>query len=76
MKTFFMLNVSYLCSFSINDVQAKNKYFWRYQRYELIREYFEKPTLAYPPVSLIIYIYLLIKLCMKQKICLVFSKLC
>ena len=38
-----------------------NEYFWRYQRYELIREYFEKPMFAYPPLSLLIYIYMLFK---------------
>lgn len=48
-------------SFSINDVQAMNKYFWRYQRYELVREYFEKPLFAFPPLLLIIYIIMLIK---------------
>lgn len=38
-----------------------NKYFWRYQRYELVREYFEKPMFAYPPLSLLIYILMFIK---------------
>ncbi|CAF1339648.1 unnamed protein product [Rotaria sordida] len=49
-------------NFSINDVQAKNKYFWHYQRYQLTREYFEKPMFIYPPISLIIYVWLLIRL--------------
>ncbi|CAF4975808.1 unnamed protein product [Rotaria sp. Silwood1] len=40
-------------SFTINEVQDKNEYFWRYQRYELIREYFQKPTFAFPPLSLL-----------------------
>jgi hypothetical protein len=51
-----------LFSFSINYVQASNKYFWRYQQYELIREYFEKPMFAYPPLSLFVYILMLFQL--------------
>ncbi|CAF1336004.1 unnamed protein product [Rotaria sordida] len=43
-------------SFSINEVHDKNEYIWRYQRYELIREYFEKPLFAFPPLSLLAYI--------------------
>ncbi|CAF3609712.1 unnamed protein product [Rotaria sp. Silwood1] len=43
-------------NFSINEVQDKNEYIWRYQRYELIREYFEKPLFAFPPLSLFAYI--------------------
>ncbi|CAF4168433.1 unnamed protein product [Rotaria sordida] len=43
-------------NFSINEVQDKNEYIWRYQRYELIREYFEKPLFAFPPLSLLAYI--------------------
>ncbi|CAF2149365.1 unnamed protein product [Rotaria magnacalcarata] len=49
-------------NFSINAVQEKNEYFWRYQRYELICEYFEKPMFAYPPLSLVVYVWLLIGL--------------
>jgi len=57
------LNVYFpLNSFSINDVQDKNEFFWRYQRYELIREYFEKPIFAFPPFSLLVYVWLLIKI--------------
>ncbi|CAF0830997.1 unnamed protein product [Rotaria sordida] len=43
-------------NFSINDVQEKNEFFWRYQRYKLICEYFQKPLFAYPPLSLLAYI--------------------
>ncbi|CAF1001217.1 unnamed protein product [Rotaria sordida] len=43
-------------NFSINEVHDKNEYIWRYQRYELIREYFEKPLFAFPPLSLLAYI--------------------
>ncbi|CAF1528136.1 unnamed protein product [Rotaria sp. Silwood1] len=48
-------------NFSINEVQDKNEYIWRYQRYELIREYFEKPLFAFPPLSLFAYIGWFIK---------------
>lgn len=56
-----------LHSFAINDVQDKNEYFWRYQRYELIRECFEKPTFAFPPLSLFVYILLLIRLIWRRR---------
>ncbi|CAF1053348.1 unnamed protein product [Rotaria sordida] len=45
-----------IVTFSINDVQEKNEFFWRYQRYKLICEYFQKPLFAYPPLSLLAYI--------------------
>ncbi|CAF2077519.1 unnamed protein product [Rotaria magnacalcarata] len=48
-------------NFSIMDVQDKNEYFWRYQRYELVREYFEKPSFNYPPCSLLVYMFLFIR---------------
>lgn len=51
-----------LFSFTINEVQDKNEYIWRYQRYELIREYFEKPLFAFPPLSLLAYIAWFIKI--------------
>ncbi|CAF4184066.1 unnamed protein product, partial [Rotaria sp. Silwood2] len=43
-------------NFTINEVQDKNEYIWRYQKYELIREYFEKPLFTFPPLSLLAYI--------------------
>jgi hypothetical protein len=62
-------------SFSISDVQEKNEYFWRYQRYELTRQYFEKPILAYPPLSIFVYIGWAIQvLFFKGTTCRVFSK--
>ncbi|CAF1246064.1 unnamed protein product [Rotaria sordida] len=48
-------------NFTINDVQAKSEYLWRYQRYELIREYFEKPFFAFPPLSILGYLGPLLK---------------
>jgi len=63
-------------SFTINDVQAKSEYLWRYQRYELIREYFEKPPLAYPPLSLIGYLLLLLQyIFCRKNLFRIFSKL-
>jgi hypothetical protein len=63
------------CSFSIQYVQDKNEYYWRYQRYELVKEYFEKPMLAFPPFSLLAYIGLLIQVYIFQgTTCRVFSK--
>ncbi len=50
------LIISIIFSFSINDVQEKNEFFWRYQRYELICDYFQKPLFAYPPLSFLAYI--------------------
>jgi hypothetical protein len=69
------INICVLFSFSISDVQEKNEYFWRYQRYELTCEYFEKLILAYPPLSIFAYIGWLIKvLAFKGTTCRVFSK--
>ncbi|CAF0986831.1 unnamed protein product [Adineta steineri] len=51
-------------NFTIDDVQEQSEYFWRYQRYELIREYFEKPFFAYPPLSLLAYLFQLVKYCL------------
>lgn len=62
-------------SFAINDVHEKNEYYWRYQRYQLIREYFEKPKFVFPPLSLFIYILMLIRLIYRRRmIPRVFSK--
>ena len=57
-----MDNIFRLLSFAINDIQEKNQYYWHYQRYELIREYFEKPKFGFPPVSLVVYILMLYRL--------------
>jgi hypothetical protein len=65
-----------LCySFSIQEVQDKNEFYWRYQRYELLREYFEKPLFAFPPLSLLVYICLVFDFwVLKGTTCRVFSK--
>ena len=63
-------------SFAITDVQDMNEYFWRYQRYELTRGYFEKSKFAFPPVSLLVYILMFIRLLYRRRIIpRVFSKL-
>ena len=66
-KIFIDSGRSRLYSFAISDVQDKNEYFWRYQRYELIRKYFEKPTLAFPPLSLLAYVLILIELIWRRR---------
>jgi len=40
----------------------------------LVREYFQKPMFAYPPLSLLVYIWLVFKLCTGRKVCQVFSE--
>ena len=62
------------CSFSINDVQARNEYLWRHQRYQLISTYFQKPPLAFPPIAIIGYIFWLINVCCGGVTFRVFSK--
>lgn len=63
-------------SFAIQSVHDESEYHWRYQRYRLIEEYFEKPIFAFPPLSLIVYIQLLIQFSVRQCItCQVFSRL-
>lgn len=53
----------FLRSASIDDVKSDSKFVWHTQRYKLVREYYEKPILAHPPLSLLVYIVLLIKMC-------------
>ncbi|CAF1184562.1 unnamed protein product [Rotaria sordida] len=52
----------------IDEVKENDKFYWHRQRYRMVREYYEKPALAYPPLSLFVYIKLLIKkIVMKMK---------
>ena len=67
MKTSVNKNNFRTYSFVINEIQVMNEYYWRYQRYELIREYFEKPKFAFPPLTLLVYILMLIRLVYRQK---------
>ncbi|CAF1223885.1 unnamed protein product [Adineta ricciae] len=54
-------------NFTIMDVQDKSEYLWRYQRYELIRNYFEQPLLAFPPLSIVGYFWTLLKYCLRRR---------
>ncbi|UJR11905.1 hypothetical protein I4U23_016083 [Adineta vaga] len=44
---------------TIGKVQQNTEFFWRYQRYSFVREYFLRPILAYPPLTIIPHIILL-----------------
>ncbi|CAF3417924.1 unnamed protein product [Rotaria sp. Silwood1] len=48
-------------STTVNRVENNNKYFWRYQRYILIQEYFEKPVLGASPIILVSYVGLIVR---------------
>ncbi|CAF3880150.1 unnamed protein product [Rotaria sp. Silwood2] len=43
---------------TIDEVKENTQFYWRYQRYAFVREYFERPLLAYPPLNLLVYIVL------------------
>ncbi|CAF3900565.1 unnamed protein product [Rotaria sp. Silwood2] len=45
---------------SIGKVQANTEFYWRYQRYSFVREYFEHLPLSYPPLIIISHIILII----------------
>ncbi|CAF0951970.1 unnamed protein product [Rotaria sp. Silwood1] len=45
---------------SIGKVQANTEFYWRYQRYSFVREYFEYLPLSYPPFIIISHIILII----------------
>ncbi|CAF4010277.1 unnamed protein product [Rotaria sordida] len=45
---------------SIDKVQANTEFYWRYQRYSFVREYFEYLPLSYPPLIIISHIILII----------------
>lgn len=48
-------------STTINRVENNTKYFWRYQRYTFIQEYFEKPVVPASPIIVISYLGLIIR---------------
>lgn len=60
MKNNIHLIFSY--SASIEDVKSDSKFIWHTQRYKLVREYYEKPIFAHPPLSLLVYIVLIVKM--------------
>ncbi|CAF4844012.1 unnamed protein product [Rotaria sp. Silwood1] len=45
---------------SIGKVQANTEFYWRYQRYSFVREYFEYLPLSYSPLIIISHIILII----------------
>jgi hypothetical protein len=53
-------------------VQENTEFYWRYQRYSFVREYFERPPFAYPPLTIFSYIALAF-LTLRQSFC---PKLC
>lgn len=53
-------------SYTIDKVQGNTEFYWRYQRYSLVREYFEHLPLHFPPLIIISHVILLF-LTMKEK---------
>jgi hypothetical protein len=56
------------CSDSIGKVQQNTEFYWRFQRYSFVREYFQRPILAYPPLTIIPHLILL-SCAIKHKFC-------
>ncbi|CAF0929325.1 unnamed protein product [Adineta steineri] len=46
---------------TIDKVKENTEFYWRYQRYSFIREYFEQPPCAYAPLIIVSHIILLIR---------------
>ncbi len=46
-------------SYTIGIVQDNTEFYWRYQRYAFVREYFECLPLSYPPLIIVSHIILL-----------------
>ncbi|CAF2988369.1 unnamed protein product, partial [Rotaria sp. Silwood2] len=57
---------------SIGKVQQNTEFYWHYQRYTFVREYFERVPLFFPPLIIISHI-ILITLALRNKCC---PKLC
>ncbi|CAF4434621.1 unnamed protein product, partial [Adineta steineri] len=53
---------------TIDDIQENTEFYWRYQRYTFVREYFERPPLAYPPLIIFTHIIFLF-IALKRKLC-------
>ncbi|CAF1242408.1 unnamed protein product [Adineta steineri] len=53
---------------TIDDIQENTEFYWRYQRYTFVREYFERPPLAYPPLIIFTHIMFLF-IALKRKLC-------
>ncbi|CAF4095024.1 unnamed protein product, partial [Adineta steineri] len=53
---------------TIDDIQENTEFYWRYQRYAFVREYFERPPLAYPPLIIFTHIIYLFR-ALRRKFC-------
>ncbi len=58
----------FFSSDSIGKVQENTEFYWRYQRYSFVREYFERVPLGYPPLIIFSHFILLI-LFIQRKCC-------
>ena len=54
-----------ICSFTFDSVQSQTDLVWRYERYLLVRDYFERPPL-FPPFIIFTHFYELFKLCLRH----------
>jgi hypothetical protein len=61
------------CSDTIGKIQQNTEFYWRYQRYSYVREYFQRPILSYPPLIIVPHIILL-GYTIKHKLCSKLSK--
>ncbi|CAF3454781.1 unnamed protein product [Rotaria sp. Silwood1] len=57
---------------TIDAVKENTQFYWRYQRYAFVREYFERLLFAYPPLNILTYIVILF-IILQQKC---YRKLC
>ncbi|CAF1034271.1 unnamed protein product [Adineta steineri] len=54
---------------TIDKVKENTEFYWRYQRYSFIREYFEQPPCAYPPLIIFSHIILLVRYIYSKSFC-------
>lgn len=47
-------------------MQHNTEFYWHYQRYSFVREYFDRPILAYPPLIIFPHLYRLARYIWKQ----------
>ncbi|CAF1149147.1 unnamed protein product [Rotaria sordida] len=53
-------------TYTIDKVQENTEFHWRYQRYAFVREYFERPLLAYPPLIIIPHIIIVCRALLRR----------
>ncbi|CAF0730867.1 unnamed protein product [Adineta steineri] len=58
---------------SIVKVQENTEFYWRYQRYSFVREYFERLPFAYPPLILVSH-FMLFLLTIRRTLCPKYSR--